>query len=381
MQEGTETEPQDGIDEVTATIAEGSNWKVFDSIRETFSDNSTESLVIALAVLVAGVFGLWVVRGVLTERFARVAAKTRNRMDDVAVELMRATHWIFLLILSFYAASLVLEVSETLAKGVGRVTFLALLLQFAFWGNRAISFMLAQPPRKEGDVAPQAATTLRAVGFLGRLAVWTIVVLIALSNLGVDVSALIAGLGISGIAVALALQNILGDLFSSVSIVLDKPFVPGDYILVGDLGGTVEHIGLKTTRVRGLGGEQIVFSNSDLLSSRVRNYKRMAERRILFSFGVVYQISAEKLKQIPSMVREIIDQQKHARADRIHFKKFGDSTLDFEVVYYMEVPDYGPYMDTQQAINLALFERFEKEGIEFGYPTHTVFLEREGAAT
>jgi len=198
--------------------------------------------------------------------------------------------------------------------------------------------------------------------------------------MGVDITALIAGLGIGGIAVALALQNVLGDLFASLSIVLDKPFVIGDFIIVDDLLGTVEHIGLKTTRVRSLFGEQLVFSNSDLLNSRIRNYKRMHERRIVFSLGVTYQTPYEKLAAIPDIIREIIELQEQVRFDRAHFKEYGDFALEFEIVYYMLVPDYNAYMDTQQAINLALYERFEKEGISFAYPTQTLYVSAEQRA-
>jgi small-conductance mechanosensitive channel len=189
---------------------------------------------------------------------------------------------------------------------------------------------------------------------------------------------MVASLGIGGIAVALALQNVLGDLLASLSIVLDKPFVIGDMVVVGDLSGTVEHVGLKTTRVRSLSGEQLVFSNSDLLSSRIRNFKRMDERRVLFQIGVVYGTPRAKLEAIPGMVKEAVEAQSNARFDRCHFKTFGASSLDFETVYYMRVPDYQAYMDTQHAINMAIYQRFEDEGLEFAFPTQTIFLEKGG---
>jgi small-conductance mechanosensitive channel len=195
-----------------------------------------------------------------------------------------------------------------------------------------------------------------------------------LDNLGYNVSALLAGLGIGGIAVALALQNVLGDLFASLSITLDKPFVTGDFIIVGDLLGTVSHVGLKTTRVTSLSGEQLVFSNSDLLSSRIRNFKRMSERRVVFSFGVLYQTPVSQLEEIPAIVREIVESTDTTRFDRAHFKEFGDSAYLYEVVYYVREPDYNLYMDRQQQINLELCRRFEERGIEFAYPTRTLHL-------
>ena len=202
-----------------------------------------------------------------------------------------------------------------------------------------------------------------------------IFILIALDNIGVNITTLIAGLGISGIAVALAVQNILGDLFASFSIVLDKPFVIGDFIIVDDYLGTVEHVGLKTTKIRSLSGEQLVFSNADLLKSRIRNYKRMNERRDVFTIGVLYQTPHEILSQIPKMICKIIENQAQVRFDRAHFKEYGDYSLKFEVVYWIQNPDYNVYMDTQQSINLDIFKHFKEAGVEFAYPTQTLLLQ------
>jgi len=185
----------------------------------------------------------------------------------------------------------------------------------------------------------------------------------------------VAGLGVGGIAVALALQNILGDVFASMSILLDKPFVTGDFITVDELMGTVEHVGLKTTRLRSLSGEQLVFANSDLLKSRIRNYQRMEERRVAFAVRLAYPTPAEKLAAIPAIVREIIDAQELARFGRSHFKSFGTFSLDFENVYYVKSPDYDTYMDVQQAINLAICRRFQEEGIEFAHPAQTAIVD------
>jgi small-conductance mechanosensitive channel len=194
---------------------------------------------------------------------------------------------------------------------------------------------------------------------------------------GVEITALVASLGIGGIAVALAVQNILSDLFASLSIVLDKPFVIGDFIIVDNCLGTVEHIGLKTTRLRSLSGEQLVFSNNDLLKSRVRNYKRMAERRVVFSVGVTYQTPLEKLERIPTLIRDTIEAQPAVRFDRAHFQGYGDFALNFEVVYYVLDPDYNRYMDIQQGINLGIYSSFAEEGIEFAYPTRTLYIAGE----
>lgn len=207
--------------------------------------------------------------------------------------------------------------------------------------------------------------------------VWFVGVMFLLETLGMDVKAVIAGLGIGGVAVALAAQAVLGDLFSYFSILLDKPFDIGDFIVSGDHMGTIEKIGLKTTRVRSLSGELLIFSNSDLTSSRIKNYKHMNERRVVFNIGVEYSTPPAKLKQIPSIVKEIIESVPDTRFDRAHFYQFGDSSLDFEIVYFYLSPDYNRHMDARQEIHLKIFETLSKKGIAFAFPTRTVVLSKE----
>lgn len=319
----------------------------------------------------------WAVGRGLAAQYARKKGEVRR----LVVDLVRCTNPLFLFAVSVWAGSLAVTLPEAASRALGAIALLAFLLQVANWASRFITFWVAREARhkleEEKDAA--AATTLNAVGFMAKLVLWTLVLLLALQNLGIDVTALITGLGIGGIAVALALQNVLGDLFASMSIVVDKPFLVGDFIIVGDMLGTVERIGLKTTRIRSLTGEQLIFSNSDLLSSRIRNFKRMRERRVAFSFGVVYDTSPDLLEQIPKTVREIIDGLPNTRFDRAHFKQFGDFALTFEVVYWMLTPDYNAYMDTQQAINLELKRRFAEMGIAFAYPTQVVHLHPAGA--
>jgi small-conductance mechanosensitive channel len=208
-----------------------------------------------------------------------------------------------------------------------------------------------------------------------RTAVWVVILLLALENLGINVTALVAGLGVGGIAVALAVQSLLGDLFASLSITLDRPFVIGDFVIVGDYMGSVEQIGVKSTRIRSLGGEQIIMPNADLLGSRVRNYGRMAERRVVFSLGVAYETPREKLKRISEIIREHVQSQQDTRFDRSHFASYGPYALEFETVYYVLSPDYNRYMDIQQAIYFAIHEAFEREQIEFAYPTQKLWLD------
>jgi small-conductance mechanosensitive channel len=310
----------------------------------------------ALGVGAATLSALLLARWVLAVRLGVLARRTANRWDDLVVRLVRRTKAI-----SFATAALwpVLSVLAAPPEAVQVARVLTVLVggvQLATWGNILIAHVLEARVAELRGSDPASATTLNGVTILVRGLLWLVLVLLALDNLGVDISALVAGLGIGGVAIALATQNILGDLFASLSIVLDKPFVVGDFIVVGDLMGTVEHVGLKTTRIRSLSGEQLVFSNSDLLASRVRNFKRMSERRVLFTVGVTYQTSADQLAAIP------------------------DSALTFEIVYYVLDPDYNRYMDTQQRVNLDIFRRFEGAGIEFAYPTRTVYLRSEGEA-
>jgi len=225
-------------------------------------------------------------------------------------------------------------------------------------------------------LAGAAVTTMQGLGFLARLVLGSVVVLVGLDHFGVNITAMVAGLGVGGVAVALAVQNVLGDLFASLSIVLDKPFVVGDFIVVGEQRGTVERVGLKTTRVRSLSGEQLVFSNSDLLSSRIQNFKRMDERRVSFRIGVTYQTPRSALESIPGTIRQIIESIDRTRFDRAHFASYGDFALLFEIVYYVLDSDYNVYMDVQQTINLRIHEAFEKDGIEFAYPTQRLYVSR-----
>lgn len=228
--------------------------------------------------------------------------------------------------------------------------------------------------KREKD--PAKRQSLKGILAIVKVIIWGLAIVFLLDNLGFKISAVIAGLGIGGVAVALAAQAILGDLFSYFAIFFDRPFEVGDFIIIGDYLGSVEHIGIKTTRIRSLGGEQLIFSNTDLTNSRVRNYKRMQKRRVVFKLGVTYQTGLDKLKEIPKVIENVIKNIKDTGFDRAHFFQYGDFSLVFEVVYYIMGSDYNKYMDIQQEINFAIKEEFEKRGIEFAYPTQTLFLEK-----
>ena len=346
-------------------------------------ENRISAWAVALGVALSVNLVVAAVKWVAIARLARATGRTKSSVGDTIVEIGRRTNQILVFLVSLYLASRYLSLPDR-AEGVLRtVAIVAAFLQFGLWISGALVLWLARYGARAAKTNAGAATTIGALAFVGQLALWSIILLLALDNLGVDVTALVTGLGVGGIAVALAVQSILGDLFASLSIVIDKPFVIGDVIAVGEFSGTVEHVGLKTTRLRSVSGEQIVFSNSDLLASRVRNYKRMYERGILISFGVPYQTPAEQLERIPQMIERIVEGQPLARFERAHFRTFGNSSLLFEVVYWITDPDYARFMDVQQAVNLGLVRKFAEEGIGFAYPTRAILVQgpvRLGAA-
>ncbi|MDT8342720.1 MAG: mechanosensitive ion channel family protein [Longimicrobiales bacterium] len=341
--------------------------------------NTVAQWATALTLAVVATVALRLAFRVAVGRVKALADRTATDLDDLAVALLEKTRTLFIFLIALYVGARPLVLPPGVESVLRAVLLAGVMLQVGFWGMGLISYFVARYKRQQLEEDPGLATALGAMAFVVRAALWSVLVLTFLrSGLGVDITAMVASLGIGGIAVALALQNVFSDLLASLSIVLDKPFVIGDFVVVGDMAGTVEHVGLKTTRIRSLSGEQLVFSNSDLLGSRIRNFKRMNERRVVFEVGVVYGTPPDKLAAIPDMVREAVESQPNTRFDRAHFKAFGASSLDFENVYYMRVPDYNAYMDTQQAVNLALFGRFEELGIDFAYPTRTVYVEREG---
>ncbi|MCK5584479.1 mechanosensitive ion channel family protein [Candidatus Bipolaricaulota bacterium] len=344
-----------------------------------FQGNLVWQWLVAVGILLFVGFFFQILLRFAVRRLRAVVIKTPGRFDDLVVDLLEKTRFLFIFVVSLYAGSLILVLPDFAEEALPVVFVLTLLLQAGYWGNAFVAFWIRRGIRRKLDEDAATATSLAALGFVAKVVLWTVVILLMLDNLGVNVTTLIATLGVGGIAIALAVQNILSDLFASLSIILDKPFVIGDFIIVGELMGTVERIGLKTTRVRSLTGELIIFSNSDLLSSRVRNYKRMYERRIAFSIGVTYQTSPEMVEEIPAVIEEIVSGQLDVRFDRCHFKTFGDFAIIFETVYYVLVPDYGAYMNVQQAINLAIMWAFAERHIEFAYPTQTLFVQRDSS--
>lgn len=344
-----------------------------------FLNNSLQNWLLAVATAVFVILLVWVVRRVVVQRVQTLAQQTRTDVDDMLLQLAdRVPRWIITL-LAIFAGSRWLNFPETAVPWINAAAIIIILIQVGIWGSAAINWWLVKNQQTDTIGEASQATTLRAVSFVLKLVLYSILLLLALDNLpGVEITTLIASLGIGGIAIALAVQNILGDLFASLSISLDKPFVLGDFIVVGDIKGTVEEIGLKTTRLRSLWGERLVVSNSDLLSSRIQNFRDMQERRVVFSFGITYNTPVEKVRQVSEMVKTIITNLDQTRFDRAHFNAFGNSALNYEVVYYVLSPDFNIYMDIQQEINLSLLTYFRENEIEFAYPTQTIYLAGAG---
>ena len=343
-------------------------------LTDTFYGNEIKTWLIALAVSIGTLVALRLVEQVLIVRVERLTEKTHTIIDDVIIGALRKTKLLYLLIVSIFVGSIWLSLPSEVRSPLWKVAIVATIIQAGIWLSTALQIWLENYGKEETDGADRM--TMNALSFLGRIALWATVLLLILDNLGVDVTALVAGLGIGGIAIALAVQNVLSDLFASLSIVLDKPFVPGDFVVVGDMAGSVEHIGIKTTRIRSISGEQLVFSNNDLLGSRIRNFGRMRERRVVFSLGVTYQTPVDKLERVPGLIQAAIESQERARFDRSHFASYGDSALNFETVYYVDSSDYATHMDILQSVNLAIYRKFAAEDIEFAYPTQTLFIEK-----
>jgi small-conductance mechanosensitive channel len=344
--------------------------------------NSLRAWVVAVGAFVLALGALLLVRRFLAYRLGALAMRTTNVIDDIGAEIARRTKAWFLVALAIAIGARFIVLPPRIADALDKLTALLVLVQVALWATAAIAFYVARHiERRRETIEASNAWAIRAIGVAARLMVWALAFVAVLDNLGFDVTALVTGLGVGGIAIALAVQTILGDVLAAMAIVFDKPFVVGDFIVVDSLAGTVEEIGLKTTRVRSLSGEQLIFGNAELLKSRIRNFKRLQERRNLFTIDVAYDTPPDVLARIPGMLREIVEAQEPVRFDRSHFSAYGESALRFETVYYILDPAYNRHMDIQQAIFLAVLRRFESEGIEFAFPTRVIVHKGEHGTT
>lgn len=336
--------------------------------------NTVYEITIASCVFLVAFFILKIFQMVLLVFLSRLAKKTKTDIDDTLIKIVSTLRPPFYLFVAFFVAVQFLTLLGIVNTIINAVLIVWITVQVVVATQILIDYIAQKYTKDEDNLSTQSAIDTLKLIVKGVL--WMGAILTILSNLGVNITSLIAGLGIGGIAIALALQNILGDLFSSFAIYFDKPFQPGDLIIVGGHMGVVKKIGIKTTRIQSLQGEEIVISNKELTSAHIQNFKHMEERRASFSFGVEYGTDNVLLEEIPDIVKKIINSDEHARFDRAHFKSFGDSALNFEVVYYVDMRDFAIYMDTQQKINLGLKKIFEQKGIAMAFPTRTIHIQK-----
>ncbi len=352
--------------------------EIFQNFLNFFIENNTlEDYLIAFGIFVSLFIIFKLFDSYIIYFFQKATKKTKINWDDFVVNFIEGIHWPFYAYLSFYLAVLYINI-PLLLENILNYIMIAFIAFYASKGmisvsNSALDKYKEEKKKKEGYTSESMINVMK---FIFKLIIWTLALLMVLSNIGIEITPLIAGLGVGGIAIGLALQSILGDLFSAFAIYFDKPFKEGDFIIVGKDMGIVKNIGIKTTRLQALGGEELVISNSELTSTRINNYKKMNSRRIVFEFGLEYNTKVNLLKQVKKIVTEIINKTKNAELDRVHFKKFGDSSLIFEVVYYVNTNDYNVYMDVQEEINLKIKEKLEKLKINFAFPSRSVYMKK-----
>jgi small-conductance mechanosensitive channel len=330
-----------------------------------------------LPAVLAGLVTVIVIRfglKLVVQRLRVLSARTLTSVDDGLVCVLEQTSTALVWVVGLLVGLGLLPLDDRWHGRVSQLWFAVVALQIGLWGQQAVALLLAAQQKRANSAGGAASATATLLGWGLRGALWVVVVLAVLSNMGVNITAFVASLGIGGIAVALAVQNILADLFASLSIAVDKPFEVGDSITVGDVTGTVERVGLKTTRIRSLGGEQIVMSNAELLKRTVANFKRLQTRRALFTFGITIDATADDAAAVPPLVKTLIEADPKLEYVRAHFKGFGENSLNFEVVYRVKDPSYDVYMDHQQALNLALMRALQERGIRLAFATQTLNL-------
>lgn len=339
----------------------------------SFLGNNFRSYLSALAIFLLATVAIKLLQNLILVKLQSLAKKSSNQFDDAALTIIRSFHPLVFHLIAFFIASQFLQLHPYVDNFLTGLLIIALVIQAITAGQIAVdlligNYLLSHKPQDDTKSA------ISAIKIIIKIILWTFGFLLILSNLGFEITSLLAGLGVGGIAVALALQNILSDLLSSFSIYFDKPFQVGDFIITGNQMGVVEKIGIKTTRIRALQGEEVVMPNQQLTNTTIQNFKKMQERRIVFSFGVTYETNHSKLKQIPQLIKDIFKSMDKARLDRVHFASFADSAFIYEVVYYVATGDYNTYMDIQQSINLNTVAVFNKHDIQFAYPTQTLYL-------
>ena len=341
--------------------------------------NTAYDYALALVVFIGSLVVLKIIQIIILGKLKKLAKKSKTKFDDIVIEILSNVRPPFYLLISLFVAIQYLTLGDLASSLIKAFFLISITFEVVQALDKIVNYLLSVYIKKTADSEQEQKhieSVSKTMRLIVKVALWLVGLIVILANLGINVTSLVASLGIGGIAVALALQNVLGDMFSSFSIYIDKPFKVGDFIAVGEAKGTVERIGLKSTSIRTLGGEEMVIPNKELTDARVQNYKRMERRRYMFSLGVVYGTSQEKLEKIPKIIEEIINDIDDVDFDRAHFASYGDFSLNFDVSYYVNIIDFKEYMDRRQKINLEIYKQFGKEGIEFAYPTQTLFVNK-----
>jgi small-conductance mechanosensitive channel len=331
------------------------------------------SLIIFLLAIAIG----WITYSLFKRYLVHWAKETETKIDDEILRNIKAPIILLAILLGLHYALQPLSFLSPRAVTISRLFSVAQILVAAFIIVRILNILVnwfGERVKSEKRMSEHLLSILKQIL---RAIVYLFALFAIMSVFEVDLSGIVVGLGVGGIAIALALQNILGDAFSAFLIYFDRPFEIGDFIVIGEYCGNVKKIGIRSTRIKLLQGEELVISNRELTTTSIRNFKKLKKRRVVFKFGVAVDTPVEKLKKIPQIIKEIINEAKIAEFDRAHFSEFGDFALTFEVVYYIKTPNYGKYMDIKQDINFGLIEAFEKEKIVMPYPTQTILLEKD----
>jgi small-conductance mechanosensitive channel len=350
-----------------------------DVVQRLLLGNSLTDWLVAGIVAVAVWSVLWILRRLIASRYRKDSAAQHSTPIRLIAYLIGNTTQLLFLGVALYAAQESLTLPDKFQHIVNNIVLILILVQVGLWAGRALRFYLEMKELERGADRVFAGS-LDIINFIARMLIWSLLILVALDNLGVNITALLAGLGVGGVAVALALQSVLGDLFASLSIALDKPFVVGDSLGIDTFTGKVEHIGIKSTRLRSDTGEQIILSNADILKSRVRNFGRAREQRALATLRVTYETPSDKLQRIPELLENIVREQVNARFERCHLKALGDSALHFELSYFVQQPNLNSLLDLQHAVNLRIIDEFRRLGVEFDFPTQRVILAQPRSA-
>src|SRR6056297_356914 len=344
------------------------------------SSNSFNSYILAILIFVIGAIVITLVNKILKKKVDKLSKQSKFQMVNFSYSIFKKTLFPLIYYGLLIGSLSALSLPEVINKAVEYVGIILLTIAAIRFINQILDYWFEILQKKKETTAIQIQG-LKGLFSVAKITIWLIGILIAVQNMGYNVSTAIAGFGLTGVAVVFAAQSVLGDLFSYFSILFDKPFEPGDFIIIGDMSGTIQHIGVKTTRLTSLTGEQLIISNADLTNSRIKNYKRMIRRRIAYRLGFVYELNSDQLKEIPTLIEDIITKIPNVTFDRAHFVEYGAYSLNFEIVYYVNSNDYLDYMDAHQAINLEIKRIFDDKGYGFAFPTQTVYNTFENTPT